>query len=263
MSSPIDSTAATHRLTLRLTPVDDTEHRVVGKFQCDTDGRCADGDPNSPPCPGTAWLNSAGPENWHQHYSGPRLSEVRSGPVVLTHADYSGWRWRYHQPGTFVRYIEHNEQEGQTWSFWLQREGNSDALEQLETALDRLAANVDDDDADPDFDSYELRPEEVETGTDVDLLCAYGAGTDFDQHTKVIGRLVVPDNLSADALKKGGIRSLFKDPVRTAIDITPDADGIIRWARKALSETEPGSASATALRNVLRECGVTDLDPTS
>ncbi|MBU3063209.1 hypothetical protein KO481_16945 [Nocardia sp. NEAU-G5] len=46
------------------------------------------------------------------------------------------------------------------------------------------------------------------------------------------------------------------------LDITPDIDGLIRWARAVLAQEPQDSESARVARDVLRECGIeADTDP--
>lgn len=101
----------------------------------------------------------------------------------------------------FVKFVEHNDWEGETWVFWLQQNGNEDDLA-------KLAELIGDDSED-----YELDQNAVLSERDVDVLVKHGnVGASYlDAHTKVTGVLVLPDDLAddLDALYKGGLRDLF------------------------------------------------------
>jgi len=103
----------------------------------------------------------------------------------------------------YVRFIEHNEWEGETWHFWIPLAGNKDALETLDRIIDVADMG----------DSYEIDPEPVPEH-DVDVLVAGGGDTDYmAAHHKLAGTLTVPDTLLSDPdndeLYKGGIRDLM------------------------------------------------------
>ncbi|SLC03481.1 Uncharacterised protein [Mycobacteroides abscessus subsp. massiliense] len=46
----------------------------------------------------------------------------------------------------------------------------------------------------------------------------------------------------------------------STIDVAPNVAGLVRWARKVLAEAPHGSKDARVAREVLEECGITDLD---
>ncbi len=107
----------------------------------------------------------------------------------------------------FVRFDETNEHEGETWTFWLQVNGNEDQLDKLWNLL--IDAAGDDEDFAYDLSSYteETLPEEH-----VDVLVKHAAGDGYRAaHEKVVGRFVCPDSLGdgADDLYKGKIAKLF------------------------------------------------------
>lgn len=113
----------------------------------------------------------------------------------------------------FVRFDEKNDHEGETWTFWLQANGNEAQLDKLRELL--VDADPDEDEDFPyDIDLSETLPEEH-----VDVLVKYAAGDGYRAaHEKVVGRLVVPDSLGdgADNLYKGKIAKLFSAEVHGA-----------------------------------------------
>jgi len=107
----------------------------------------------------------------------------------------------------FTQFRENNEWEGEEWSFWLQRDGNEDALRALEAATDVIL---------DDEPLYVLNLNETLTEAEVDLLCRYSSSGYYSSHNKVVGQLVLPEPLpvgvEGDPLYKGGIRNLFSLP---------------------------------------------------
>lgn len=104
---------------------------------------------------------------------------------------------------TYRRFIENNEHEGETWSFWLQVDGNEETLKLFAEQLDSAQKDR--------FDPpYELTGDTL-GDHDVDVLAEYGGQGYMDLHTKVAGRLSIPDEFEhdLDLLYKGGIRDFF------------------------------------------------------
>lgn len=110
----------------------------------------------------------------------------------------------------FVRFNETNDHEGETWTFWLQVDGN-------EAELDKLANLICDlDDAaeeheEPEFYLADHR-EETLSEEHVDVLVKHAGGTTYmAAHTKVVGTFTCPDELGdgGRVLYKGQIRKLF------------------------------------------------------
>jgi hypothetical protein len=102
---------------------------------------------------------------------------------------------------TFARFVEFNDHEGETWTWWLQIDGNESQLDRLRDLL-----------ADADVaEEYDLRLDIVEPESVVDELREHAVDGYFAGHNKVLGRLTCPDSLGeyADILYKGGIRDLF------------------------------------------------------
>lgn len=104
---------------------------------------------------------------------------------------------------TYRRFIETNDSEGETWSWWLQVEGNELELDRLSGFL---ASFYDSDDV------LHGVAEDVITGPEVDLLVRFADVGYYRSQNKVDGFLSLPDDLAAafvDDLYKGGIRDLF------------------------------------------------------
>jgi len=95
----------------------------------------------------------------------------------------------------FLQYWEINEHEGERWRFWLQLDGNSEAINLLEGLIH-------------DDESY-LLTDETASEEEVDILVKWSDSGYMQNENKVTGRLVVPEDFDEDALYKGGIRHLF------------------------------------------------------
>lgn len=107
------------------------------------------------------------------------------------------------EPGkTFVRYTEHNDHEGETWTFWLQRDGNENALRWLADFL----ADVNAEDLDPE---HELFLDDVIPEEHVDVLAKWGGEAYMPLHNKVIGTMSIPEKFSPGDLYKGDVAELF------------------------------------------------------
>lgn len=115
---------------------------------------------------------------------------------------------------TFVPFVEHNEHEGESWTFWLQVQGNEEGLERLEVLLD-------------DEELYEIDLDTELSEAQVDTLVEHGGGGYMAYHHKVTGVLVLPESLDSDDvprsvvmealdehLYKGGIKGMFHRPVK-------------------------------------------------
>lgn len=108
---------------------------------------------------------------------------------------------------TFARFVEESIWEGETWTFWIQVEGNENALSQLE----ELTLPLND---------YTLDLDETETEAAVDVLVKYADVDEgyFVSDTKLIGRLVIPEAVAVNqealdrALYKGGIQKFMAAP---------------------------------------------------
>lgn len=115
----------------------------------------------------------------------------------------------------FVRFTEENDNEGETWTFWLQKDGNQKALGELLDLIEQyeLANNG-------VFSAYQLDLSFSVSETSVDILLEYAnaySGAYMRAHHKVAGTLHTPVPQEGqdiiyvldDALYKGGIRDLF------------------------------------------------------
>lgn len=109
----------------------------------------------------------------------------------------------------FFKLTEVNDHEGETWHFWLQAEGNADALHAIRTAIsefDDAAAQQREEEC-PYFLGGMLVPE-----SEVDIVVRHGEDGYMAQHTKLTGVLTLPSPFGPDHLDelyKGGVRDLF------------------------------------------------------
>lgn len=100
----------------------------------------------------------------------------------------------------FVELVEVNDWEGETWSWWLQLDGNEDALRELGVLLSDEEGE----------EEYQLSDEAV-SETDVDLLVRHSKLGYYPSHTKVTGVMTPPVDFEATDLYKGGIRAYYKE----------------------------------------------------
>lgn len=100
----------------------------------------------------------------------------------------------------FLDFTEINDHEGETWRFWLQVDGNEEALEKLRGLI--VTADI--------GDEYTLATEPVDEST-VDSLVKYGRSGYRPFETKVTGVFTCPDDLGewGDDLYKGRITGMF------------------------------------------------------
>ncbi len=111
----------------------------------------------------------------------------------------------------YVKFVEDNDHEGETWTFWLQLDGNEVEMDRLERVLDEYESRIEGD-SEYMIDTGVELPEH-----DVDVLVEHGGEGYMANHTKVQGVLTVPDGLiedtdygpEIDRFYKGGIKSLF------------------------------------------------------
>lgn len=95
----------------------------------------------------------------------------------------------------FVRFVEENEWEGETWTFWLQLDGNEDELVRLHELLS-------------DQDVYTLDMNDVEAEESVDRICSRAQCGYYYSDSKVTGRFLCPELPSA-LTPNGGLDDLF------------------------------------------------------
>lgn len=100
----------------------------------------------------------------------------------------------------FVRLVETNDWEGETWSWWLQVDGNEEALEALSVLLD-----------DEEWEEYLYLSGIVVPEADVDILIRHGGRGYYPDHIKVVGVLTLPVDFEVSGLYKGGIRDYFRE----------------------------------------------------
>lgn len=119
----------------------------------------------------------------------------------------------------YVRWTEYNDHEGETWTLWLQRDGNETALEELSR---RLAVEV----TEENEEEFALDLDVVLNEHDVNVLVEHGGEGYAPYHTRVDGRLAVPPDLDRDDLYKRGVRDLFSasgDAGEADVDVGVDA----------------------------------------
>lgn len=102
----------------------------------------------------------------------------------------------------FMRYTETNDHEGETWTFWLQVDGNEEPLRWLADFLTVINAET----LDPE---YELFVDDVVPEEHVDVLVKWGGQEYMPLHNKVIGPMSIPNRFAPDDLYKGRVESLF------------------------------------------------------
>lgn len=105
----------------------------------------------------------------------------------------------------YLKFSEENDQEGETWHFYLPVYGNEVELEKLRQYL--TAAQ---DDVTWDL-AYQLGTDLIPE-SEVDILVKHADDGYMSQHNKVSGLLTTPDfDPHHDPLYKGGIRDQFTE----------------------------------------------------
>lgn len=113
---------------------------------------------------------------------------------------------------TYVKFTEHNEQEGETWHFWIPLDGSEATLAELKLALNER---------DPEGEEYDLDLSQSLSETEVDVLLRYGGDTNYmAAHNKLSGVLVFTPAAIArikdpedDPFYKGGIRQFVRNGI--------------------------------------------------
>jgi hypothetical protein len=114
----------------------------------------------------------------------------------------------------YIRFIETCDHEGERWAFWLQRDGNEAALNELVEIISAAedAATVAEGYWEPAYQLLgDIEPEAV-----VDKLVEYAESGYMDDVNKVDGRLDVTGLRNRDwesvfdLLYKGGIKAFFE-----------------------------------------------------
>jgi hypothetical protein len=108
----------------------------------------------------------------------------------------------------FVPFVEKNDWEGETWTFWLQLDGNEDELVRLYELVS-------------DNETYELDLNDVESEESVDRAVRRAHVGYHYSDNKVTGRFLCPEKSNKenqtlsefldDAFYKGGIADHFRE----------------------------------------------------
>lgn len=89
----------------------------------------------------------------------------------------------------FVKFTEHNENEGESWLFWLQLDGNEEQLRQLQSWIGTF---------DDDGEFYELDMTPVEEAM-VDFAVRHINNTTYiNENNKVTGYFICPEVTPSD-----------------------------------------------------------------
>lgn len=109
----------------------------------------------------------------------------------------------------FVKLTENNDNEGESWNFWLQLDGNEDGLKELQTWLNTF---------DDNGEEYELNLTPVDE-SEVDTLVKHSGSGYMNYENKVVGTFKLPAITDKseengyewlnDNFYKGGIRNCF------------------------------------------------------
>lgn len=110
--------------------------------------------------------------------------------------------------GNYIRFTEYNDNEGETWHFFIPEEGNAEEIEHLRDVVEERL----------DEEQYQVGAE-VLTEEAVAVLVASNAWEDGGYDTrfnKLAGKLTVPGDIDDETLDgafyKGGIRQMVKAP---------------------------------------------------
>lgn len=102
----------------------------------------------------------------------------------------------------FVQMVENNDHEGESWSRWLQLDGNEEAIELLITFIEDESEE----------ESYEFTGVEADEAEVLVLVrlgnFGYGYGA---QHTMYRGTLTLPNGFEVNDIYKGKIEDFFKE----------------------------------------------------
>lgn len=81
----------------------------------------------------------------------------------------------------FVKFTEHNDHEGETWNFWLQKDGNEKELDDLFELMSEHGVE----------EEFELDMREVPE-SEIDILVKHTDQGYMSYHNKVVGTFVCP-----------------------------------------------------------------------
>lgn len=128
------------------------------------------------------------------------VKEITSPPQAMSKAATSF---------TFIKFTEENDGEGETWHFYLQYEGNEAALERLHFLLKQIAKEVESD------LPYSLSDNEQLPESTVNILVehANNKGSYALAHTKLTGRMTIPEKLINDPHEKALEHALYKGSI--------------------------------------------------
>lgn len=102
----------------------------------------------------------------------------------------------------FTQMIEHNEHEGESWSFWLQLDGNEVVIDELMTLIENEGLE----------DEYEFTGKTIYE-FDVDTMVNHGNfGYGYmNQHHKIAGTITLDNGFQVNDIYKGQIEDFFKE----------------------------------------------------
>ena len=98
----------------------------------------------------------------------------------------------------FVKFVEYNDHEGETWTYWLELTENLNAIAALDVLL-----------KDSDVEEQYCVDWSIIDEHDVNVLTRFGGQGYSAFHQKVKGTFVIPENFEVDDLYKGGIHQMF------------------------------------------------------
>jgi len=105
--------------------------------------------------------------------------------------------------GTFIKFTESNQHEGERWHFYVPYHGNEEAVEKIK----RYIAEKEE-----ELDYIYYFSDELIDEHEVDILVKHTDSGYMDQHNKLEGKLVVPEDVGDinELLYKAGIKTLMK-----------------------------------------------------
>jgi hypothetical protein len=107
----------------------------------------------------------------------------------------------------FVPFTEENDWEGETWTFWLQLDGNEDELVQLHELTH-------------ESETYHLSLNDIESEETVDRMVRRAKVGYMYSDNKIVGKFLCPDSTGVGLTQeellnghfyKGGIRDHFRE----------------------------------------------------
>ncbi len=105
----------------------------------------------------------------------------------------------------YFRFTEHNDNEGETWHFFIPVKDNKETIKNLKTFLEGLSEN-----------EYEISDKLLEY-TEVEVLCKNTDSGYMDFNNQLFGKLILPKlemhkngYIEDDPLYKGGIQNFME-----------------------------------------------------